>query len=93
MFKVSAHSPKTLDDAYGLAINFEREINNMLERNKNHLEKRSLESNNPTNQSSKFVKFSKTSKPSQSSKFNEGNKTLMLCKEDQEEHVKKLQVS
>jgi hypothetical protein len=42
MFKVSAHSPKTLDDAYGLAINFEREINNMLERNKNHLEKRSL---------------------------------------------------
>lgn len=38
-FKVSAHSPKTLDDAYGLTMNFEREINNMLERNNNHLEK------------------------------------------------------
>ena len=64
MIKVSAHSPKTLDDAYGLTINFEREINNMLERNKNHLEKRSLESNHLANQSSKFAKFSKTSKPS-----------------------------
>ena len=74
MFKVSAHSPKTLDEAYGLAMNFEREINNMMERNKNYLEKKSLESNHPANQSSKFVKFSKTSKPSQSSKFNEGKK-------------------
>ena len=31
--KVSVHSPKTLDEAYSLAINFEREVNSMIKRN------------------------------------------------------------
>ena len=70
-------------------MNFEREINNKMERNKSQLGKKSLESNYLANQSSKSTKFSKTSKPSQFSKLNRGNKTLMQSKEDQEEHVKK----
>ena len=88
-FQVSAHSPKTLDEAYALAMNFERKVNNRIERNKGLLGKRSLEFNYPSNQSSKFAKFSKTSKPFKFSKFNQGNKIGMLSKEDQEEHVKK----
>ena len=63
-FQVSAYNPKTLDEAYALAMNFEREVNNKIERNMGLLEKRSLEFNYPGNQSSKFAKFSKTSKPS-----------------------------
>ena len=44
-FKVSAYSPKTLDEAHGLTMNFESEVNNMMERNKSQLgEKKSLES-------------------------------------------------
>ena len=88
-FQVSAHSLKTLDEAYALTMNFEREVNNRIERNKGLLGKRSLEFNYHGNQSSKFAKFSKTSKPSKFSKFNQGNKIGMLSKEDQEEHVKK----
>ena len=70
-------------------MNFEREVNNRIERNKGQLGKRSLESNYPASQSFKFAKFSKASNPSQVSKFNQGKKTVMLSKEDQEEHVKK----
>ena len=88
-FQVSAHSLKPLDEAYALAMNFEREVNDRIERNKGLLGKRSLEFNYSGNQSSKFAKFSKTSKPSKFSKFNQGNKIGMLRKEDQEEHVKK----
>ena len=87
-FQVKAHSPKTLDEAYALAMNYERKVNNRIERNKGLLGKRSLEFNYPGNQSSKFAKFSKTSKPSKFSKFNQRNKIGMLSKEDQEEHVK-----
>ena len=68
-FKVSAYNPKTLNEAYGLAMNFEKEVNSRIERNKSQLEKRSLESIYP-NQSSKIPNFLKTSKPSQFSKFN-----------------------
>jgi hypothetical protein len=32
IFKVSAHSPQTLDEAYGLAMNFKREVNSRMER-------------------------------------------------------------
>ena len=69
-FKVSAHSPNILDKAYGLAMNFEREVNSRIKRNKGQLGKRLLVSNYPANQSSKFAKFFKTSKLSQISKFN-----------------------
>lgn len=41
-FKVSAHSPKTLDEAYDLAMNFEREVNSMMERDKGQLNKTNL---------------------------------------------------
>ena len=40
MFKVNAHIPKTLDEAFGLAMNFEREVNSMMERNKDQLGKK-----------------------------------------------------
>ena len=70
-------------------MNFEREVNSRMERKKYQLEKRSLELKYPANQSFKFAKFSKSSKPSQFSTFNQGNKSLMLSKEEQEEHVKK----
>ena len=70
-------------------MNFEKEVNSKMERNKGQLGKKSLVSNYPANQSSKSAKYSKTSKPSQFLKFNKGNKTSMLSKEDQEEHVKK----
>ena len=88
-FKVSAHSPKTLDDAYGLAMNFEREVNSRMERSKSQLGKRSSESNYPARQNFRFAKFSKNSHPSQFSKFSQGNKTSRLSKEEEEEHVKK----
>ena len=48
-FKVSAHSPQTLDEAYGLAMNFEREVNSRMERKKCQLENRSLEFKYPAN--------------------------------------------
>ena len=70
-FKVSAYSPQTLDEAYELAMNFEREVNSMMERKKNQLGKKSLEFKFPTNQSSKSAKFFKNSKPSQLLKFNQ----------------------
>ena len=63
-------------------MNFEREVNSMMNRNKNQLGKKSIDSNYPTNESSKFAKFSKTSKPFEFARFNKGNKTLMLSKED-----------
>ena len=64
-FKVSAHSPKTLDEAYELAMNFEREVNSRMERNKSQQGKRSAKSNYPAKQSIKFAKFSKNFQPSQ----------------------------
>ena len=85
-FKVSAHSPQTLDEAYGLAMNFEREVNSRMERKKGQLGKRPLEFKHPVNRSSKFAK---RSKPSQFSRFNQGNQNSRLSKEEQEEHVKK----
>ena len=41
-FKVSAYNPKTLDEAYALAMNFEREVNSRIERNKSQLGKRTF---------------------------------------------------
>jgi hypothetical protein len=38
-FKVGAHSPQTLDETYGLAMNFEREVNSRMGRKKNNWEK------------------------------------------------------
>ncbi|MBE3102723.1 MAG: hypothetical protein IMZ40_00590, partial [Bacilli bacterium] len=86
-FKVNAYHPRTLDDAYGLALNFEREVNSKLEKNKSLLGKRSSEFNRSNN--FKSSKFSQGSNPSQGSKFNPGQRGAMLSKEEQEEHVKK----
>ena len=33
-FKVNAQNPQTLDEAYGLVVNFEKEINSKMERKK-----------------------------------------------------------
>jgi hypothetical protein len=38
-FKVSAHSPQTLNEAYDLAMIFEKEVNSRMERNKDQFEK------------------------------------------------------
>ena len=73
-----------------LMVWLERDVNNFMERNKGQLKKRFLKFNYHSNQSSKFAKFSKTSKPSQILKFNKGNKFMMMSKEDQEEHIKKV---
>jgi hypothetical protein len=77
-------------------MNFEREVNSRVERKKGQLGKISFEFKYPGNERFKFAKFFKRSKPSQFSKFNQGNNTLMLSKEEQGDHVKKgfmLQVS
>ena len=55
-------------------MNFEREVNSRMERNKSQLGKRSAKSNY---------------RPPQISKFNQRNKTSMLNKEEHEDHVKK----
>ena len=60
-FKVSAHSPKTLNETYDLAMNFKRKVNSRMERNKGQLGKKFLISNYPAIQSFKSTKFSKTS--------------------------------
>ena len=70
-------------------MNFEREVNSRMERKKCQLEKKSLEFKYPTNQISKSTMFFKNSTFFQLSKFNPRNKTVMLSKEEQEEHVKK----
>lgn len=72
--KVTAYNLKTLDEAYGFAMNFEREVKHRIEKSKDHLGKRSLKLNASGNSTSKATKFSKTSRSSQFSKFKKGDK-------------------
>ena len=62
-FKVGAHSPKTLDEAYSLAMNVERKVNSNMERNKGQLVKIFVMSNYSANQNSKSAKISNMFKP------------------------------
>lgn len=41
-YKVNPYVPKTLDGAYGLAMNIEKETNSLWERNSNYFGKRSI---------------------------------------------------
>lgn len=59
MSKDSAYCPKTLDEAYKLAMNVKRKVNNIIEKNKNPLGERSLDSNHLTDQLSTFQSFNK----------------------------------
>jgi hypothetical protein len=61
----------------------------MMKRNKGQLGKKILKSNYVANQNFKSAKFSKTSIISHFSKFNQGEKTLVLNTEDQDEHAKR----